>query len=74
MIVEQIVTGALIDFVGYLNTREESITCGGHETVYALHDRFLEWAKLKNLEFGTKKNDFIQPDVINWEKSINKEI
>ena len=61
MIINDKISGALFDFLGYLTTREETIKVGSKENVVPLIELFSEWAKLRELDTNYS-------DVLNWNK------
>lgn len=65
MTTQQTVAGALIDFMGYLTTREKTIEVGGHKAVYDIHAALKEWAGYRGLALDN-------PDVERWNTALEE--
>ena len=60
-----LVASALFDFMGYLTTREQSITVGSNDTCYDIMNAFQDWAKTRNLDLTLGDND-----IYTWSQNI----
>lgn len=62
---EQMVAGALIDFIGFLTTYPKEIKVGSANTVYDIHSAFKEFCELRRL-------DADDPLVMSWNMEVKK--
>lgn len=61
MKVNDIVAGALFDFLGYLTSRRTQLTLSERDNAGPAVDALVDWAKTRNI-------DLTSADVANWDK------
>lgn len=63
--VDHAVSGAIIDFLGYLTCHDGTIEVGRYSEVPPLMELFLEWAKTRGLSID-------DADVMHWEHVLGR--